>query len=184
MNFATLDAALPDELADRIARLAHKSQFDQVTTDIVHGAGNLLSDFDQAIKAGAANIKDYMTEKYGDRVKVIIDDYIDWYTIVFLFPTTSRFALFHHYAEWNTCDQFVIDGTYTSDTIHIDRYVYVDRRGEYHTECDHIFNFIPFGHIIPGVDAASIDLSAVGRKLWKNPKDILMAFGKVEYGEE
>lgn len=186
MNFATIDAALPEDLADHIARVAHRSNIAPIMEHITANDENTLivSDFDQAIRKGASNIKEFMVNKYRDDVTVIIDDRLDWYTIAFLFPKTSRFALFHHYAEWHTCDQFLIDGTYTDTTFHIQRYVYVDRRGEYHIECDDIKTYIPFQAIKPDIDNITFDFSGVGSRVWENPKEILLAFNKVEYGDE
>lgn len=183
MSFASIESTLPEELVDRIARIGHKQNIAHVLHNVANGGvSNLTSEFDQAIQHGAANIKDYITEKYGDKVRVIVDDYIDWYTIVFIFPQTSRFALYHHYAEWHTCDQYLIDGSFTQDTFHVERYLHVDRRGEHNTECDYIHTTIPFKIMVPKISNYTFDLTACSQKIWKNPVEILLAFNKVEYG--
>lgn len=185
VTFATLDAALPAELTDRIAQFAHKAQYDGVMEDIrTAGTGGLTSDFDQAIKEGAANIMDYIRAKHGDKVTVTVDDYIDWYTMAFVFPETSRFALYHHFAEWGTCYQYLIDGIFHNNTFHIERYLYVDRHGRYTTTCDEIAHFRPFEQITPSLHNVTFDVSQVGKKTWKFPKEVLIAFDKVEYSRE
>ena len=185
MSFTSIAQVLPEHLVDHIARVSHKEDIVGVLHNIMNGAvGNLTSDFDRAMRSGAANIKDYIAERYGDKVKVVVDDYVDWYTIAFVFPHTSRFALYHHFAEWQTCNQYLIDGFFTHDTIHIERYLRVDRRGEHHTHCDHMRTNIPFKTFLPNVHKYKFDLSACGEKIWKQPVDIMLAFNKVEYGEE
>ena len=37
--------------------------------------------------------------------------------------------------------------------------------------------------IKPSLQGVIFDLSSIGYKMWEKPKDILIAFGKVEYSE-
>lgn len=185
MSFASIEGALPEELVDHIICDVILDVFSSLLNSTVKVA---CENVDSTIHDVAQNVSDVLlvrnTSNDANQVQVKVDDYMDWYTIVFVFPKTSRFALFHHFAEWQTCDQFLIDGFFTHDTFHIERYLHVDSEGEHHTNCDDIHTITPFTEIVPNISNYSFDLSACGQKIWKNPVDILLAFNKVEYGEE
>ena len=181
MNFATVDTYLPEDLADLVARCAHKTHIEHVAGDIKNAGSSLVSDFDSAILFGASSIKEYMIQKYGDQVVVQESDMIDYYTILFIFPKTSRFAFYHHYLEWHTHEFTLVDGIYTPTSIHIERYYCDDRiRGETATACTEIFDYLPFQLLIFDLTDDMIDFSAIGKKTWRNPEAIVEAFHAVD----
>lgn len=183
MNFAAINNALPEELADRIARDAHKRQFKHIGFDIIMEASAVMSDFDKAVTKGVPtnfNIKEYMVKKYGDRVKVVDYRYMHQATIVFVFPTTSRFAFYHAYDEfYDDVEEYLVDGSFTHDTIKVERYLRVHNGDSGSTRCTEILNHYPFNEILPGVRDVTFDLSDAGEagdKYWKWPGKIRNAF--------
>lgn len=160
ISFATIDANLPEELADRIARIAHKNAFGHVLAELQYTTMSIL---DKAIECGAKNIVNYVRQNtVPGTVDVKIDDQMDWYTILILMDK-MRFILYHHYSAY-----FIIEGRFNDEKqIEIDYLHAIDDDGN---EC-HDYDDLS---LIMDVDWISATYKSY--KEWKHPYEIINAF--------
>lgn len=174
MNFATINAVLPEEITDHIARVVHKRCFTPVADNITAQTINIMSDFDRAFeKSGRmVHIADFIRQEYGSKVNVIEDKTLDMTNVVFVFPASSRYALYHRFNN----EQYLIDGSYTHDTIKVERYFRMDHMGRYHAECDRIVSYHPFHELPVSAPHVKFDLVDAGKKKWKHPLELFRAF--------
>lgn len=172
MSYAIIDAALPEDIADRIARDVHKSNFEPVGEHIKH---NVMSYFDHAIEEGT-HIPEYIHNAVANALH-IEDDYTDWHTSMFIFLDTCEFALYHHYHDGTDIEKMLIDGSYTKKSIILDRYYHIDNANNILTTCDDVINQLAFDSLLVNThcSALTFDMSRVGRKKWKHPKHIIEA---------
>lgn len=123
MNFRKLEAALPEELVDSIARMAHKNQMSVVLPSMVDrichaehktAFSSVLPDIHSILRTLLSNGEDTFIENIRDLFpdfQYYVDAYFHWYT-AFIFLTDEHVIMFHKYyaTSWEH-DYYVCEAT-------------------------------------------------------------------------
>lgn len=177
VSFRTIDTYLPEELADKIARIAHKNAIVSVLAELRLATMSVL---DRAIEEGAIDIIKYVRNKMPPgTVEVMVDHNTAWYATFILFgEERSRFYLYYHFIEEMPNYSYVLmEGCFNDkQKIDIDRFYCLESDGSEYRDYDSAMSaneYNPFNLVI---DSSWVTKEYKSYKEWLHPTAIIDAF--------
>lgn len=171
-SISKLSQFLPMDLADDVAKRVHTLHMDTLKHEILHA----ISPFEVAMTK--ADPLGYLHDKHA--VAEYVDEWVDWLTVIILFPTSRRFVLFHEYVDGPCQERILLEGFLEHTSIKLERTLFVTptiRATDVDAFCALCPNSIPLQFLGDQVHTpltmASIDRNYYSNKTWRDGDNLI-----------